>query len=107
LENQIIETQISKYNKDLMELKSSYRGDWFDTSHEGFLAIDKGERASDWEFHGEEFSEENLQKMFELYPNAQEIIFSTRLNGRSDENENESGVALDHAIMKFENIIFG
>lgn len=90
-----------------MELKSSYRGDWFDTSHEGFLAIDKGERASDWEFHGEEFSEENLQKMFELYPNAQEIIFSTRLNGRSDENENESGVALDHAIMKFENIIFG
>ena len=98
---EIISTQISKYNKELRKLKSDYRGDWFDTSHEGFLAIDKGERASDWEFHGEEFSEENLKKMFALYPNAKYIIFSTRLNGRSDENENESGVALDHSIMEF------
>ena len=98
---EIISTQISKYNKELRKLKSDYRGDWFDTSHEGFLAIDKGERASDWEFHGEEFSEENLKKMFALYPNAKYIIFSTRLNGRSDENDNESGVALDHSIMEF------
>ena len=101
--NEAISTQISKYNQQLKKLRSDYRGEYFNTSHEGFLAIDeKGERISDWKFYSQEFSENNLKKMFDLYPNAKQIIFSTRLNGRSDENENESGYALDHSIMEFD-----
>jgi len=101
--NEAISTQISKYNLELRRLKSDYRGEYFNTSHEGFLAVDEeGERIGDWEFYSQEFSENNLKKMFDLYPNAEKIIFSTRLNARSDEDENESGFALDHSIMEFD-----
>jgi hypothetical protein len=97
-----ISTQVYKYNRDLNQLRSIYRGYWFDESHEGFIAIDSNdERIGGWEFHGEEFSEANLEKMFSMYPEAREVIFSTRLNGRSDEDENASGEALDHSIMTF------
>lgn len=94
--------EISKYNKQRDQLKHTYKGYWFNESHEGFIAIDnEGERISDWQFYGEEFSEANLAKMFAKYPNASQIIFSTRLNEISDENENEAGAALDHSIMEF------
>jgi hypothetical protein len=97
-----ISTQVYKYNRDLNQLRSIFRGYWFDESHEGFLAVDEiGESIGGWQFYGEEFSEANLEKMFAMYPDACEIIFSTRLNGRHDENENESGEALDHSIMTF------
>jgi len=97
-----IDLQKLLYNCDLYELRRTYRGYWIDESHEGFIAIDKqGERLGGWEFWGEDFSETNLEKMFAKYPTASEIIFSTRLNGCSDEDENESGEALDHAIMTF------
>jgi hypothetical protein len=101
--NQIsISEKISNYNNQRNELKRMYHGYWFNESHEGFLAIDKdGERMSDWKFYGEEFSEENLVKMISDYPNASDIIFSTRLNEVSDENENEAGCALEHSIMIF------
>lgn len=59
------------------------------------------ERMGDWQFWGKEFSVENLAKVIAKYPDASEIIFSTRLNGSSDESEDESGEALDHAIMTF------
>jgi len=97
-----INIQISNYNKELSQLRRTYRGYWINESHEGFMAIgNDDERMGDWEFWGEEFSEENLEMVIAKYPDASEIIFSTRLNGRSDENEDESGEALDHSIMTF------
>ena len=104
MNQEIVNTQLSNYNTDLNQLRRMYRGYWIDESHEGFIAIGKdGERMGGWEFWGEEFSEENLIKMFAKYTDSSEIIFSTRLNGRSDENEDESGEALDCAIMAFNN----
>jgi hypothetical protein len=97
-----IDHQKLLYNCDLYELRRTYRGYWNDVTHEGFIAIGSDdERMGGWEFWGEDFSESNLEKMFTKYPTASEIIFSTRLNGRDDENEHESGEALDHAIMTF------
>jgi hypothetical protein len=97
-----IELKKLYYNTDLNALKLMYKGYWFDESHEGFMAIGSDdERMGDWEFWGEEFSEANLERVIAKYPDASEIIFSTRLNGSSDENEDESGEALDHSIMTF------
>ncbi len=102
MNQEIINTQLGNYNVARYELRRTYNGYCFDESHEGFIAIDEqGERLGGWEFWGEDFSETNLEKMFAKYPTASEIIFSTRLNGRDDENEDESGEALDHAIMTF------
>ena len=102
MNQELIDLQKLCYNTDLYNLKKTYRGYWIDESHEGFIALDEnGERLGGWEFWGEDFSETNLEKMFAKYPTASEIMFSTRLNGRDDENEDESGEALDHAIMTF------
>jgi hypothetical protein len=104
MNQQEITTQIFNYNRQLSQLRATHRGYWFDESHEGFIAIDDNhERIGGWEFYGEEFSESNLEKMFTIHPDASYVIFSTRLNGTSDESEDESGVALDHSIMTFNN----
>ena len=97
-----INIQLGNYNVARYELRRTYNGHYFNESHEGFIAIGSDdERMGDWEFWGEPFSESNLEKMFTKYPDASEIIFSTRLNTHSDESEDESGEALDHAIMTF------
>jgi hypothetical protein len=94
--------QKREYNQSMKEIKSIYKDDWFDVTHEGFLAIAQdGERMSDWEFYGQKFQEENLIKMIETYPQAKSIMFSSRLNARSEENKNESGYPLDYATMSF------
>jgi hypothetical protein len=104
MEQEQIELKKLYYNTELHALKLMYKGYWFDESHEGFMAIDDNhERIGDWEYFNQEFSESNLERMFAKYPNANHIIFSTRLNGCSDENEDESGEALDHSIMTFYN----